>query len=172
MEPLTLSALIDKLGPPQETRGTVTRRIRHWTNSGLIPTVEEHPELGQGHYRTYGIVGAVVAAVLLELSDYKLPVSALEKILPGIIERAEDWDWKIKHEEILEYVINDLAHTWCLITFDKQQGIFEAEFFEESERRSQGKVIYGIFTIHKDFLRGGSGILLNLEKIGETVMPG
>jgi hypothetical protein len=75
------------------------RRVRHWTMSGILPTAERlHP--GSGRQRHYTRDAVYFAALLNHLSDWGLPIRALEPIsrdlaetvgLPGEPGR---WGWE------------------------------------------------------------------------------
>lgn len=71
----------------------IMRQVRHWTASDLIPTAGKK-HTGTGVSREYSAHEIRLAAILLELSHYRVPVTVLEGF-DEMAARYADWpDWK------------------------------------------------------------------------------
>jgi DNA-binding transcriptional MerR regulator len=83
---LTVSELVDICSPPdEESRSIWTRRLRDWSNAGILPTARRHHE-GTGRHRLYHRDTAYLAAVMLCMADQGVSVRALEN-LAGMLHR-------------------------------------------------------------------------------------
>ena len=77
---LTVSELIDRCSPPnEEYRTTWMRRVRDWSNVGLLHTSHRHHE-GSGRHRLYSPSAVYVAGVLLRMADLGVPIGYLARI--------------------------------------------------------------------------------------------
>jgi DNA-binding transcriptional MerR regulator len=77
---LTVSEVVDCCAPPNdELRTTWLRRLRDWSNIGLLEISGRHRE-GTGRHRLYSLDAVYVAAVLLRMADLGVPVSYLARI--------------------------------------------------------------------------------------------
>src|SRR4051794_8280344 len=77
---LTVSEVVDCCTPPNDKlRTTWLRRLRDWSNIGLLDISERHRE-GTGRHRLYTPGAVYVAAVLLRLADLGVPVGTLTPV--------------------------------------------------------------------------------------------
>jgi hypothetical protein len=85
----TLNQLVSRLsvGGGKEEAARLARQLRHWTSSDLIsPLGEKHT--GTGVSRRYTADEVRKAAILVELSRYRIPAPVLEE---SFSEAAENW---------------------------------------------------------------------------------
>jgi DNA-binding transcriptional MerR regulator len=74
---LTVSEVVDCCAPPSdELRTTWLRRLRDWSNIGLLHISGRYRE-GAGRHRLYSPDAVYVAAVMLRLADLGVPVGTL-----------------------------------------------------------------------------------------------
>jgi hypothetical protein len=77
---LTVSQVVDRCAPlDDEMRTTWLRRLRDWSNIGVLDISGRHRE-GTGRHRLYSTDAVYVAAVLLRMADLGVPVGTLNRI--------------------------------------------------------------------------------------------
>lgn len=81
----TVSQITDRIAPDRdlEEKKRLHRQIRHWTVAGLLQTVGALYS-GPGRHRSYGREEPYIAAILVELSRYQLPIGVLQLIANGV----------------------------------------------------------------------------------------
>jgi hypothetical protein len=76
---LTVSELTDACKPPdEETRLLWLRRVRDWSNIGIVPATRQHA--GTGRHRLFRPDAVYVTAVLLRLVDSGYPIRNLSTV--------------------------------------------------------------------------------------------
>ena len=73
-----IADIIAKAAEATDERNTILRRVRHWTNLGLLVPNEE-PHLGEGKHRHYDTSQIYVAVLLNALSEYQLNIGILKQ---------------------------------------------------------------------------------------------
>ena len=159
---ITLNEVCNRLGVRNEKPEFVVRRIRHWTNERLIPTKGDMHS-GKGRHRLYTLTGLVAAGTLWELSRYNLPVNVLDKVMPAIVEMAEEWEWELENKSIL-VTDNKFSNQWMIISFDEENNKFDSPVVE-----LEGYPIKEV-KLNNNNIVGGSAIIINMEKVGEYVI--
>lgn len=103
---LTVSQIAKRIASDLDSADVarVTRQLRHWTMAGIIPTAGP-VHAGPGRHRRYSGDALYIAAILVELARFQLPVGVLQslaagfRIFPNSPERA---DWRRLWNEAVE----------------------------------------------------------------------
>src|SRR5947209_2688047 len=83
---LSVGQLVDRTAPPTEVQVALwQRRVRLWTDAGILPTVGPHD--GTRRHRRYSDSVVYLAAVLLRISDFVTETSILRRLSVSI----QDW---------------------------------------------------------------------------------
>lgn len=151
---LTLSEMSERIASGQDDVVLVGRRIRHWTNVKLIPTVGD-AHSGRGRHRHYGPEGLLIAAILWELSRYNVPVGVLEQVSPTQKEYL-DFVRDYIEPELVSDALDGLLKVWFVISLDDQTGKFDSYFSNDLDTLKQK-------------LEADSVIILNVAKIARRV---
>ncbi len=96
----------------------IMRQVRHWTASDLIPTVSKK-HTGTGVSREYSAREVRLAAILLELSHYRVPVTVLDdfdEMVGKYSDDDDDWQDAIagKRPVFLQFAFNAHMNVWQL----------------------------------------------------------
>jgi DNA-binding transcriptional MerR regulator len=76
---LTVSELTAACKPPDdETRLLWLRRVRDWSNIGMVPATRQHE--GTGRHRLFSPDAVYATAVLLRLADLGIPIGNLRSV--------------------------------------------------------------------------------------------
>src|SRR5690349_4461544 len=80
---LSVAQLVDRTAPPTENQVALwQRRVRLWSDAGILTTVGPHE--GTGKHRRYSDSVVYLAAVLLRISDFVTETSTLKRIAISI----------------------------------------------------------------------------------------
>lgn len=80
----SLSQLVAAVLVPGEEPELLTRRVRHWSLVGALPTAGA-AHTGKGKHRRYGSTAIYLAAILHRLADRGLPIGILKGVTEGIL---------------------------------------------------------------------------------------
>lgn len=95
----------------------IMRQVRHWTASDLIPTAGKK-HTGTGVSREYSAHEVRLAAILLELSNYRVPVTVLDGFDEMAGRYADDAEWQDaiagKRPIFLQFAFTPGMNAWQL----------------------------------------------------------
>lgn len=80
---VAVGPLSEAIAPPGVDPSLVSRQIRHWTNSGLLTTVDDKHG-GSGKHRRYDLTQSYHSALLAELAQYSLTIGTLQKAIDSL----------------------------------------------------------------------------------------
>jgi DNA-binding transcriptional MerR regulator len=109
------------------------RRLRHWTNAGIIETAgAQHG--GTGNRRRYDPEAAYLAAVLMRLADQQLPINVL-KAVADLIERRQGEDAALWEQA------KRRGHAGCIflgleLAFDNDSGELQRAYLRIARREA------------------------------------